>query len=682
MRGGSVRVRRPLMAAGLAVLALMLLVSAATPGSAQAASPLSTVASGIGSLFGGVVGGGIAQVAVSAFEAIIQALFAPIAKFVTTQLIGWLVTVPNLTQGNVASLERTVEAMGIGALGAIATFSGIRYWLSGLVSGGDAAFAGLEGLVRGVGAVLFLAVWPWLFDQMVHLTNLFTGSLLGSGSVVHSVSHLLAAGLGNAALGGPLGMFLEIAIAVIASLLFLGLLLLKIVVTVSTILVFVGMPLAVVAWPLVPWVARLVIRAFAVCLIVPMVWALCFAASAAVSLNAISFNAGSALNTMFQPLVGIVLLYMMVRLPTHLARVAMLGAAPLGGGFVSRAVSYAAGSQARDTARQHLPGWAGGHASEQTEQREPAIATRLRTGVALAGAAATGGATAATATAGAAGGAAGASQGAAAAGKSAAGRTAGSGAATADAAASGGAANPRAYSEPAIFQAAASGQAGDSGLQNPAWNQERWNKEMYAAQKTAQTNPVTVGEARQALANLPENTRRGVAELASQYGKGAREYLAHEATGEWMPEERAALRALAAATPKVRDQAITERAYDASVLTDTAPADMPATGGAAGEPHGSSGAGGVDTGDVAGATGSTVSDPTSASTTGEGQGLNEPARDPDSSSPSAGGQPPSGGADVDRRGPASGAPQQSAPGPPSPSPAPPRDPRDPNPFGD
>ena len=54
------------------------------------------------------------------------------------------------------------------------------------------------------------------------------------------------------------------------------------------------MPLAVVAWPVVPWIARAAMRAFAVCLLVPVMWALCFAASAAVSLNAISFNAWHA----------------------------------------------------------------------------------------------------------------------------------------------------------------------------------------------------------------------------------------------------------------------------------------------------------------------------------------------------------------------------------------------------
>ena len=136
-----------------------------------------------GPILGGVTGG-IAKLAVDAFDAIIKALFAPIAKFITTQLIGWLIAVPNLTQGNVAQLEQTVEAMGGGLLGAVATISTIRYWAAGFAGGGDSGFAALEGLTRTVGAALFLAIWPWLFDTAVSLTNLFTSSLLGSGAVV------------------------------------------------------------------------------------------------------------------------------------------------------------------------------------------------------------------------------------------------------------------------------------------------------------------------------------------------------------------------------------------------------------------------------------------------------------------------------------------------------------------
>jgi hypothetical protein len=547
-RGGVTRSRTQLLALGTTVLVVLLLLSAVSPPPAQAlhigpidVNPLNWP----GDILGGVTGG-IAKLAVGAFDAIIRALFAPIAKFITTELIGWLVAVPNFTQGNVAQLEQTVEAMGGGLLGAVATISTIRYWAAGFAGGGDSGFAALEGLTRTVGAALFLAIWPWLFDTAVSLTNLFTNSLLGSGAVVHSVSHILAAGLGaGIALNfTPIGLFLNIAIAVAASLLFLGLLLAKIVVSISTVLVFIGMPLAVVAWPVVPWIARAAMRAFAVCLLVPVMWALCFAASAAVSLNAISFNASSVLNALIEPLVAIVLLWVMLRLPIHLAKVAMLGAAPLGGGFASRAVSYAAGSQLRDTARQHLPGWAGGQptsSNEQTAQTPSRTGTRLRQAATLAGATATGGATGAAAAAGGGG----TSTGNVAGGPGGSTGTGGNG---------------RSYTPPPTAQANAAGHAGGGGLQTPSFREQDFANESFEARFRERTSPVSAEQATAALQALPADTQGGIGQLVSEHGAGAREHLAYQAMGEWSPEEREALRTLAAASTEIRAQALSNTA--------------------------------------------------------------------------------------------------------------------------
>ena len=571
---GSGRGRRPLVAVAIVVLALLLLGSAASPPAAEASgilgtgisipNPISLIGSGISSLLGGL-GGDIAKLAVGAFEAIIRALFAPIAKFITTQLIGWVITVPNLTQGNVTRLEQTVEAMAGGLLGAVATISTIRYWAAGFAGGGDSGFAALEGLIRTVAAALFLASWPWVFESGVHLTNLFTSSLMGSTAVVDQTARLLAAGLGaGVALSfTPIGLFCNIAMAVAASLLFLGLLLLKVVVSASTILVFVGMPLAAVAWPVVPWVARAAMRAFAVCLLVPALWALCFAAGGAAMLNAISFNAPSALNALLQPLVAIVLLYVMLKLPMHLARVAMLGAAPLGGGFVSRAVSYAAGSQVRDTARQHLPSWAGGQRGHtQQSQPEGRTATRLRTAATLAGAAASGGAAAA-----------GAAMGGAGAGSATAGGAAGSA----------GAANGRAYAPPPSAQANAAG-ALQNGLQTPSFagREGDFANERFEAEFRERTSPVSAEQARAALASLPGGTQRGVGQLVSDHGAGAREHLAYQAMGEWSPEEREALRTLAAASPDVRAQAVSDASGEVANGVDASGAGPPPAGDTAG----------------------------------------------------------------------------------------------------
>src|SRR3984885_7813842 len=217
------RSRRWLLAGGVLVTIVALLMFAGFAPLARAVTigpidlnPLSPAGGSLGGLTGG-----IANVAVDAFHAIIKSLIAPVAKFITAELIGWLIAVPIVTQGNVAQLEQTVEAMGGGLLGAVATISTIRYWAAGFAGGGESGFAALEGLTRTVGAALFLALWQWLFDPAGSMTNLLTGSLLGSGAVVHSVSHLLAAGLG-AGIGlnlTPVGLFVDIAVAPAGSLL-------------------------------------------------------------------------------------------------------------------------------------------------------------------------------------------------------------------------------------------------------------------------------------------------------------------------------------------------------------------------------------------------------------------------------------------------------------------------------
>ncbi|MGH2948414.1 MAG: hypothetical protein ACRDPC_19515, partial [Solirubrobacteraceae bacterium] len=394
-RARVLRRRRGSLAAAAGGLSVVLVLTAAAPPTANAGisvpNPLDLIPNPLD---------GIGGLAVGAFDAIIKHLFAPIAKFITVELIGWLAAVPDFTQGNVAQLETTVAAMGGGLLGAVATISVARYWAAGFAGGGDSGFSALEGLTRTVGAALLLAMWPWLFATAVNLANLASSGLLGSGTVTDDTARLLAVGLGAAGalnLTG-IGMFLNIAIAIVASLLFLGLLLLKIVVSVSTVLLFVGMPMAIVLWPVAPWITHVAMRAFAVCLIVPFTWALCFAAAAAMSVNVLSFKGGSGvMDKLLQPLVAIVLLWVMLKLPITLARVAMLGGQAVSGGFVSRAASYAAGRSMTSAVSQHLPVSAGGRKSTPTEtqsrQSESRTGSQLRDAAKLAGATAAAGAT-------------------------------------------------------------------------------------------------------------------------------------------------------------------------------------------------------------------------------------------------------------------------------------------------
>ena len=403
-----------------------------------------------------------------------------------------------------------------------------------------------------------------MFHTAVALANDASTGLLGSGSVTKSSANLLAVGVGAGVGLGFLGvgLFVSIVMAVVASILFLGLLMMKVVLAISTVLVFIGMPIAIVLSPVVPWISRVLVRAFAVCLAVPFVWAVCFAASAAM-LNDGLFLKGSSgfFNALLEPLAAIALLWMMLLLPTRLAQMAMLGASSVRGGFMSRAVSYAAGSQARDVARQHLPGWAGGaqrqrsalprdrltarDAAERRERarRQQSCRRRRRRRLAPAWRRArewrVPGSWAAGATARTEGPTARAEPGAGWLQRVR------------------GGANARAYSPPPLASSQ-DAMVASGGLQRPSWRQDHFDAEMLEASLREQRQPVSAEQARQALDALPASTQGAVQSLVADHGPRARQHLAYQALGEWTPDQREAIRTLAAASPEVRAQAFAE----------------------------------------------------------------------------------------------------------------------------
>ena len=291
--------------------------------------------------------------------------------------------------------------------------------------------------------------------------------------------------------------------AVVASILFLGLLMMKVVLAISTVLVFVGMPIAIVLSPVVSWIPRVLARAFVVCLAVPFVWAVCFAASGAM-LNDGLFLKGSSgfFDALLEPLAAIALLWMMLLLPSRLAQMAMLGAGAVRGGFVSRAVSYAAGSQMRDAARQHLPGWAGGGrggSDQRARATDSRLGARLSAESVLAASKAAGG--------GAADGGwrrsgfrRGVRRGEPVARTGRGGSSGESGAGWLQRARGGGSA--RAYSPPPLAsRQGAVAEAG--GLRRPSWRQDHFDAEMLEASLREQRQPVSAEQARQARDALP-----------------------------------------------------------------------------------------------------------------------------------------------------------------------------------
>jgi hypothetical protein len=235
----------------------------------------------------------------------------------------------------------------------------------------------------------------------------------------------------------------------------------------------------------------------------------------------------------------------------------------IGGGFTHRMAEYTASRTAANAVQQHVPAKFGGR--KPAGEGDSGLGAKLQTAAKMAGfAAATGGVGAAPAA------------GSAAAGGAANAKAAGTAARTAPSsggkAGARGASNPRAYAPPPSAAARDRGVGlAPNGLQTPSFRQVDFNNEMFEADRRSRSkaNPVTVAQARSALASLPADTQKGVGHLVAEHGKEARQHLAYQATGEWLPGERDALRTLAAATPEVREQALAEAEKGGWVTGDT-----------------------------------------------------------------------------------------------------------------
>ena len=120
-----------------------------------------------------------------------------------------------------------------------------------------------------------------------------------------------------------------------------------------------------------------------------------------------------------------------------------------------------------------------------------------------------------------------------------------------------GGANARAYSPPPLASSQ-DAMVASGGLQRPSWRQDHFDAEMLEASLREQRQPVSAEQARQAVDALPVSTQGAVQSLVADHGPRARQHLAYQALGEWTPDQREAIRTLAAASPEVRAQAFAD----------------------------------------------------------------------------------------------------------------------------
>src|ERR1700733_14301544 len=249
------------------------------PHEAQALSlpnPLNLLSPVTGGLSG--IGTGIF---VRGFIGILNALFLGHAEAkLTLQVLTWLTSIPDQGGGRIAALYGFTSGMALGLLGAVATVSVIRYWVAGLSLSGSGGFEALEGLLRCLGAVGFLLIWPFVFGQLVALANICSAAVLGAPSLRADIAHLIGTVVFvTFTPGSGITLFLGVVVAVAGGAMFLGLLFMKVLLGATVTFLYAAMPLACVLWPVedVAWLARYGLRGFVALVVGPVGWAIIFA---------------------------------------------------------------------------------------------------------------------------------------------------------------------------------------------------------------------------------------------------------------------------------------------------------------------------------------------------------------------------------------------------------------------
>ncbi len=569
-----------MLAIAAGTVALLTMLASATP--AQAKIPIvgeipvvGPVVEGIGSAGEAVLNP--AEAVLKGFVHLLQAIFGGIEAHLITEVIAGLLAIPNFNTGHVAGLEHTTTAIAAGMLTAVLTLSILRYYIAGLTNSSSGGFEALQGLVRVVGAVGFIVLWPGVFSECLQIPSAFNHALLGSTSVQHNVALLfdaaLVLGAGAFALNIGLGLIFVILIGLISAIVFLALLWMKVLLSVMMMFLYVSMPLCIVLWPVpeLAWLATSAMKALGVAAIVPSVWAILFSLSAAVNADVLTIAPSHSIidTVIIRPLAGITLMLLCITIPRFLMRTALIGPHGQPGGWrVWRTVTFgmfaaraaaggarsvaSAATEGQPTAARMIdalpsqmkpPTEAGGGSlagrmvfgrsgytrdEQEDSERVPApdlsvperegagTSSAARSGGAVAGGAAAGAAAAGAATGGA-GAPAGAAAGAAASEGAAAGTAAGGTAAGGAGAAGGGTAAGQSAAGAQAERAAAREQPATPARAARAEDQRAWEEADRAGsamyQQAHSSERSSTQDVRAAMAQLPVETQQRLAEI-------------------------------------------------------------------------------------------------------------------------------------------------------------------------
>jgi hypothetical protein len=302
---------------------------------------------------------------------VVKKIFGVEGDWISGTLVQWVIRIqpPGLTSdGAGAALYLATRDFAFASLGAVLTLSVIHYWAAGFTSQGGGAGVAIEGLLRTMGAALFILAWPFMIDTAVELAGimrdelvpgakldaanlaLFGGASLACGKVgATSVAACAKAGsakLAGGALSKLWGAGLIVGIILVCAIVLLGLALFvtKIMLSVALLTLAGMMPLALVLWaiPSLSFFANGMLRACAAIVAIQIAWAgEVFLYAWIGTSDWLTFSGpGSVLDKLMGPIMMIALWLLMLLTAPWVMRLSGMGGgnflAFLGGSLVAR----------------------------------------------------------------------------------------------------------------------------------------------------------------------------------------------------------------------------------------------------------------------------------------------------------------------------------------------------------
>jgi hypothetical protein len=264
-------------------------------------------------------------------DSAVRRIFGVRGDWLSGTFVQWLIQInsPGLSSnGAGASLYIATRDFAFAALSAVLTLSVIHYWAAGLFSQGGGAGVAIEGLVRTIGAALFILAWPFIIDSGVGLSAIIRDELI-PGAKLDAIN----ATLFSAAVFSPglvVGIIIVSAYAVIA----LALYITKVMLSVGLLTLAGMMPLAMVLWaiPALAWFANAMLKACAAIIAVQVAWAGEVFLFAQIPGNWLTFSGqGHVLSKLAAPITMVALLFLMLLTAPWVMRLAGMGA----GNFLS-----------------------------------------------------------------------------------------------------------------------------------------------------------------------------------------------------------------------------------------------------------------------------------------------------------------------------------------------------------